>query len=112
MLRALSERLQGQKGSVAILASARATNEELYLIGCLARHFDAITDCVPREGEADALLVRADKNPNGNGARALGFCFRELGIQISKIEEGIASGHIKHLIYGRMPPRWDSMLPC
>ena len=99
MLRALSERLQGaEKGSVAILASARATNEELYLIRCLARHFDAITDCVPREGEADALLVQADKNPNGNGARALGLCFSELGIQISKIEEGIASGHIKHLI--------------
>ena len=97
--KALIERLnQAEKGSVAIIASARATVEELFLIKQLADHFQAITDCVARQGEADRLLVQADKNPNSQGATALGLCFSEMGIQIPSIEQGIASGKIKTLL--------------
>ncbi len=67
---------------MAIIASARQTNEELYLLKKLASKLGAITDSVPRHGEADELLVCADRNPNSNGARLLGICFTEMGINL------------------------------
>jgi NADH-quinone oxidoreductase subunit G len=85
-------------GSVAIVASARQTTEELFLLKKLAAKFGAITDSVPREGEGDKLLVNADKNPNSNGARLTGIAFTEFGISIPRIADGIASGAIKTLI--------------
>jgi NADH-quinone oxidoreductase subunit G len=87
-------------GSVAIVASSRQTTEELYLLKRLAAAAGAgtITDSVPREGEADRLLVSADRNPNTNGARLTGIAFSEVGIQLSKIAEGIASGAIRTLM--------------
>ena len=85
-------------GSVAIIASARQTTEELYLLKKLATRLGAITDSVAREGDPDKLLVNADRNPNSNGARLTGIAFTEMGIQIPKIAAGIASGAIKTLI--------------
>lgn len=85
-------------GSVAIVASARQTTEELFLLKKLAAKFGAITDSVPREGEGDKLLVNADKNPNSNGARLTGIAFTEFGISIPRIADGIESGAIKTLI--------------
>ncbi|MDA7618126.1 molybdopterin-dependent oxidoreductase [bacterium] len=99
MMRELSEALtKVEPGSVAIVASARATNEELFLIKLLANHFEAITDCVERQGEADDLLVQSDKNPNSNGVRALGIAYSEIGIRLPDIETGIAEGKIKTLL--------------
>jgi NADH-quinone oxidoreductase subunit G len=86
------------QGSVAIIASARQTNEELFLLKKLASKLGAITDSVPREGEGDKLLVSADKNPNSNGARLIGICYTEMGIHLPKIADGIAKGAIKTLI--------------
>ncbi len=85
-------------GSVAIVASARQTNEELWLISKLKTKLGAISDSVERTGDADKLLVSADKNPNTNGARLTGICFSEMGINLPKIADGIASGKIKTLI--------------
>ena len=67
------------QGSVAIVASARQTNEELWLISKLKSKLGAISDSVARIGEGDKLLVSADKNPNSNGARLTGICFTEMG---------------------------------
>ena len=85
-------------GSMAIIASARQTNEELYLLKKLADKFEAITDSVPRNGEGDHLLVNADKNPNSNGARLIGIAGETLGANLPAIAEGIESGTIKTLI--------------
>jgi len=85
-------------GSVAIIASARQTNEELWLISKLKAKLGAISDSVERTGDADKLLVSADKNPNTNGARLTGICFSEMGINLPKIADGIAKGAIKTLI--------------
>ncbi|MEN9733648.1 MAG: hypothetical protein RLZ45_1643 [Verrucomicrobiota bacterium] len=85
-------------GSVAIIASARQTTEELYLLKKLATRLGAITDSISREGDPDKLLVNADRSPNANGARLTGIAFTEMGIQIPKIAAGIASGAIKTLI--------------
>jgi len=86
------------KGSVAIIVSARQTNEELFLLRKLAAHLEAVTDCVPRDGQADTLLVSADRNPNTLGARLNGICFTEVGINLAKIAAGIDRGTIKTLI--------------
>jgi NADH-quinone oxidoreductase subunit G len=89
---------QAPAGSVAIVASARQTNEELWLLGKLKAKLGAMSDSVERAGDADRLLVSADKNPNTNGARLTGICFSEMGINLPKIADGIASGKIKTLI--------------
>jgi NADH-quinone oxidoreductase subunit G len=64
----------------------------------LKAKFGAISDCYPREGEEDKLLVSGDKNPNTNGARLAGICFTEVGINLSKIASGIERGVIKTLL--------------
>jgi len=89
---------QAPAGSVAIIASARQTNEELWLLGKLKARLGALSDSIPRVGQADQLLVDADKNPNTNGARLVGICFTEVGIRMTKIASGIARGEIKTLI--------------
>lgn len=89
---------QAPVGSVAIIASARQTNEELWLLRKLKAKFGAISDAVPRLGNGDKFLVDEDKNPNANGARLTGISFTEMGINLSKIAGGIARGEIKTLI--------------
>ncbi len=85
-------------GSVAIIASARQTTEELYLLKKLATKLGALTESVAREGESDKLLVSADKNSNSTGARLTGIAFTEMGINLPKIADGIRKGAIKTLI--------------
>lgn len=98
-LKEISEILSSaEKGSVAIVGSARQTTEELYLLKKLADQTGAITDSIEREGEGDDLLVAEDKNPNSNGCRLTRFCNTELGIHLTDIAEGIKSGRIKTLI--------------
>jgi NADH-quinone oxidoreductase subunit G len=98
-LNEISDKLKNAPaGSVAIVASARQTNEELWLISKLKAKLGAISDSVAREGEADKLLVSADKNPNTNGARLTGICFTEIGSNLPQIANGISSGKIKTLV--------------
>jgi NADH-quinone oxidoreductase subunit G len=98
-LNEISDRLKkAPAGSVAIVASARQTNEELWLLGKLKSKLGAVSDSVARFGEGDKLLVSADKNPNTNGARLTGICFTEIGANIPQIANGISSGKIKTLI--------------
>jgi NADH-quinone oxidoreductase subunit G len=85
-------------GSVAIVASARQTNEELFLLSKLAKKFVALTDSIPRIKESDKLLLSPDRNPNGNGAKLTGISPAQMGSNLPKIAEGIRSGGIKTLI--------------
>lgn len=89
---------QAPASSVAIVASARQTNEELWLLSKLKAKLGAISDSIERTGDADNLLVSADKNPNTNGARLTGICFSEMGINVPRIADSIAKGTIKTLI--------------
>jgi NADH-quinone oxidoreductase subunit G len=98
-LRAISEILRGANdGSVAIIASARQTNEELFLLKKLAARFNALTDSVPRAGEGDKILLSADRNPNSAGARLTGMAPAPMGSNLPKIAAAIAAGQIKTLI--------------
>ena len=85
-------------GSVAIVASAKQTNEELYLLAKLKAKLGALSDSVENTGEADRLLVSADKNPNTNGARLTGICFTEIGSNLPQIARGIETGQIRTLM--------------
>jgi NADH-quinone oxidoreductase subunit G len=99
VLNEISERLkQARAGSVGVIASARQTNEELYLLAKLAKTLDAVTDSIPRMGEGDRLLLNADRNPNSAGARLTGIAAEPMGSNLPKIAEGIRSGRIKTLI--------------
>ncbi|MBI4662802.1 MAG: molybdopterin-dependent oxidoreductase [Verrucomicrobia bacterium] len=84
--------------ATAIVASARQTNEELYLLARLGKRLNALTDSVPRRGEPDKLLLQADRNPNSTGARLTGFLQAAAGSNLRKIAEGIQEGRIKTLI--------------
>jgi NADH-quinone oxidoreductase subunit G len=98
-LKEISELLnKAPQGSVAIIASARQTNEELYLLKQLARKFNAITDSVTHFGEGDKLLLNSDRTPNKTGARLTDICGPAAGIKLPVIAESIRQGRIKTLI--------------
>jgi NADH-quinone oxidoreductase subunit G len=98
-LKQISDILQkASSGSVAIIASARQTNEELYLLKKIATKLNALTDSVPRFGESDKLLLNADRNPNSTGSRLVGISAQPMGSNIPKIVEGIRKEIIKTLI--------------
>jgi NADH-quinone oxidoreductase subunit G len=98
-LKQISELLnRAAQGSVAIIASARQTNEELFLLKKLATKLGAVTDSVPRTGESDKLLLNADRNPNSNGSRLTEISSAKMGEQIPNIAKGIEQGKIKTLI--------------
>jgi NADH-quinone oxidoreductase subunit G len=84
----------GTRGELAIVASGRASTEELFLIRQMAELYPAaMVDIVPRTGQADKILVSADKNPNTRGAKIHGLATGKL----DEIRRGIDSGRIKTL---------------
>ena len=98
-LKEISDRFnKAAPGSVALIVSARQTNEELYLLSKLAKKLGALTDSIPRTGEADKLLLNSDRNPNGTGARLTGIAAETMGSNLPKIVEGIRDGSIKTLV--------------
>jgi len=91
---------------IAIIASGRMTNEELWLTLQLARTLDVeLIDIVPRTGPGDDILLSEDRNPNTNGARLLGVT-SEPGAKLSTITDAVKSGTVKALIVlGENPMR-------
>jgi NADH-quinone oxidoreductase subunit G len=98
-LREISDKLNNvPKGSAAIIASARQTNEELYLLKKLADKLGAITDSIPRQDAGDKLLLNPDRNPNTLGSQLIGIAPKQMGSNIPKIADGIRKGAIKTLV--------------
>ena len=87
-----------EKGSVAIVASARQTNEELYLLKHLGEFLGAVTESVPRRGKADHLMLIEDRNTNTTGARLTGITTKRVGSKLSLIAKDIIAGKVKTLI--------------
>jgi NADH-quinone oxidoreductase subunit G len=87
-----------QPGTVAMIASARMTNEELFLSRRLATALGIeLYDVVPRTGEPDGIMIVADRNPNTTGAKLLGLT-NEPGARLRDIAAGVQSGAIKTLL--------------
>ncbi|PYI90605.1 MAG: NADH-quinone oxidoreductase subunit L [Verrucomicrobia bacterium] len=83
---------------IAILASGRMTNEELWLTRQLANILGVdLIEIVPRTGPGDDILLSADRNPNTNGARLLGITM-DPGSRLREIVDGVASGRIRALV--------------
>jgi NADH-quinone oxidoreductase subunit G len=93
----LLKRFKGEE--IAVIASARMTNEELWMT---KRLIDALGtsefDVVPRTGEADKLLVSADRNPNTRGAQLIGIAGSTPGARLPEIADKIRSGAIKAVL--------------
>ena len=98
-LNEIAEKLKrAPHGSVAIIASARQTNEELWLLKKLADKFGALTDSIGHFGEGDKLLLNTDRTPNKTGARLTGICQASVGIKMMVIADSIKIGKVKTLI--------------
>jgi len=83
---------------IAIIASARMTNEELFLVRALAGDLKTSSfTTVPREGENDGLLIAADRNPNTTGAKLV-WASADPSAQLAGILEGVRSGAVKALL--------------
>lgn len=86
-------------GTVAMVASARMTNEELFLAKRLATVLGVEKfDVLPRNGEPDGIMIVADRNPNTRGAQLLGLAGEKPGSRLHEIQAGVATGAIKVLL--------------
>jgi NADH-quinone oxidoreductase subunit G len=84
---------------IAIVASARMTNEELWLTAQLAKSLDTQwIEIVPRREPSDNILLSKDRNPNTNGARLILASESEPGANLLAISEALKSGKIKALL--------------
>ncbi len=94
------------RGETAMIASARMTNEELWLAGKVARHLGiTLHDVVARPQKADGILVSNDGNPNTQGAHLLGFTHKPPGAQAQEIATAVRSGKLKALLCFGEDPR-------
>ena len=98
-LEAIQAKLKGVDAKeVAIIASGRMTNEELFLTKQLSKSIGSEQlALVPREGDADKLLIAADRNPNTTGAKLV------LGVDdpyagLDAIRSKVKDGSIKVLL--------------
>jgi NADH-quinone oxidoreductase subunit G len=96
-LNTAATQISGLSGQLAIIASARMTNEELWMVKQLQQATKAaFLDVVPRTGGGDNYLRHDDRNPNSNGVRQiLGI---EPGASIEAIQQGVRSGAITGVI--------------
>jgi len=94
------------RGETALLASARMTNEELWLAGKIARHLGiTLHDVVARPQKADGILVSDDGNPNTQGAQLLGITHKPPGTRAQEIATAVRSGKLKALLCFGEDPR-------
>ena len=86
-------------GQIALIASGRMTNEELFLARKLAAALDISaenTDILPRTGDGDKYLVHQDRNPNTNGVKIV--LTPTPGQQLDSIRERVRSGQVRAVI--------------
>jgi NADH-quinone oxidoreductase subunit G len=94
------------RGETAMIASARMTNEELWLAGKIARHLGiTLHDVVARPQKADRILVSDDGNPNTTGAQLLGITHNEPGAKANEIAAAVRNGKVKALLCLGEDPR-------
>src|SRR6266478_4344313 len=91
--------------NIAIIASGRMTNEELWLTRKIAELLGArYIDIVPRRGEGDDILLSEDRNPNATGAQLILGLDSEPGAKLPAIVKGVKSGEIRALlVFGENP---------
>ena len=87
-----------QPEEIAIIASARLSNEDLYLAKLIASALNTeLLSIVPRIGESDGKLISADQNPNTTGAQLI-WGQQNPAERFPEIIEGIRSGKVKAVL--------------
>ena len=107
VIREVAQKLSAiPRGETAMIASARMTNEELWLAGQIARHLGiTMHDVVARPQKADGILVSDDGNPNTEGARLLGIAGKPPGSAAHEIAAAVRNGKLKALLCLGEDPR-------
>jgi NADH-quinone oxidoreductase subunit G len=83
---------------IAMVASGRMTNEELWLTSQLAKLLNVeLIDIVPRRGPGDDILLSEIRNPNTNGARLILGSRSEPGSKLMTLAEAVRSGKVRAL---------------
>ena len=86
-------------GSLAMVASARLTNEELYLARHLAKALNiTLHDVIPRKGQPDGILIPEDRNPNTAGAKLLGLTGETPGTALPELLDAVRKGTIQGIV--------------
>jgi NADH-quinone oxidoreductase subunit G len=99
LIKAGEELRRFQKEEIAVVASARMTNEELWLTKKLIDSIGTtLHDVVPRTGEADHILMDGDRNPNTLGAQLFGVTGEKSGHRLPDLAQNIKSGAIKAVV--------------
>jgi NADH-quinone oxidoreductase subunit G len=86
---------QFSPGEIAIIASGRQTNEELFMMRTLAAELGIESlAIVAREEASDDMLISADRNPNTTGAKLI-LQDNDATATLATFREGIYKGDIK-----------------
>ena len=89
---------QFEGNEIAIIASGKQTNEELFMMRTLAAELGTdLISIIPHTQESDKMLISEDRNPNTTGAGLI------LGLddpteKLAAIKDGICNGSIKAVI--------------
>ena len=74
---------------IAVIASGRQTNEELFLTAQLIEKLGVTQfDIIPHEDAGDGFLLSADRNPNTAGARRFGLVTGQLDAIATRVQSG------------------------
>lgn len=88
-----------QPDQIALIASGKMTNEELYLAARLTEALGlTLHDIVPHTDAGDDLLLSTDRNPNSAGAKLLGVTDANAGSKLASIAAGVRNGTLKALV--------------
>ena len=89
---------QFEGNEIAIIASGKQTNEELFMMRTLAAELGTdLISIIPHTQESDKMLISEDRNPNTTGAGLI------LGLddpteKLAAIKDGISNGSIKAVV--------------
>lgn len=89
---------QFEGNEIAIIASGKQTNEELFMMRTLAAELGSdLISIIPHTQESDKMLISEDRNPNTTGA-GLVLGLDDPTEKLETIKDGISNGSIKAVI--------------
>jgi NADH-quinone oxidoreductase subunit G len=97
--RAADDLQRFQADEIAVVASGKMTNEELWLTKKLIEALGTkYHDVIPRFGEKDDILLSSIRNPNAVGAQLIGVSQEEPGKLLPEIANRVKAGNIKAVL--------------
>ena len=89
---------QFEGNEIAIIASGKQTNEELFMMRTLAAELGTdLISIIPHTQESDKMLISEDRNPNTIGA-GLVLGLDDPTEKLASIKDGISNGSIKAVV--------------